>query len=130
MAACAAACWRRSACANAIPGTPVGSIRYLAVKMIMTDRWPRHLCLALLLLLAQTAMAWHAPSHILDHHGHTITAAQHDCQALHGHGMACSPVAELPPARYGAPLADTWPVATAASVPPCIHPARAPPLFS
>ena len=69
----------------------------------MTERrLRRHLLLAALLLVAQTLVVWHGPSHILDGHGHG-PLAQQDCQALHGHGLACSPVADLPPARFTPP---------------------------
>ncbi|MBM7334628.1 MAG: hypothetical protein ABGX87_11985 [Alcanivorax sp.] len=96
----------------------------------MTERrLRRHLLLAALLLVAQTLVVWHGPSHILDGHGHG-PVAQQDCQALHGHGLACSPVADLPPARFTPPLTVPYPVGAPDLPRPRVHPARAPPVFS
>ncbi|GAA5133611.1 hypothetical protein [Alloalcanivorax gelatiniphagus] len=96
----------------------------------MTERRPHlRLWLAALLLTAQTLVAWHGPSHILDGHGHG-PVAQQDCQALHGHGLACAPTADLPPARFTPALAVTPPVGAPDILLPRVHPARAPPVFS
>ncbi|MBL7250446.1 hypothetical protein ACLD02_04565 [Alloalcanivorax sp. C16-2] len=96
----------------------------------MTDLRPRrHLLFAALLLVAQAVLAWHAPSHIFDSHRDVV--AQHDCQALHGHGMAAAPslLVAPPPAPAGAPL-NTGPVLPPYQVAASVHLARAPPRLS
>lgn len=96
----------------------------------MTDRCSRHhLLLAALVLVAQTLLVWHGPSHLLD--GHHDVVAQHDCEALHGHGAAAPPTIFIAPpvpcpAVTGVPRADAAPHLVLHRA----HPARAPPAFS
>jgi len=96
----------------------------------MTERrLRRHLLLAALLLVAQTVLAWHAPSHIFD--GHRDAVAQHDCEALHGHGMATPPTLFIaPPVPCPLVTGAGRTVAAPDVALPRIHPARAPPVFS
>ncbi|MBM1143819.1 hypothetical protein GN155_008525 [Alcanivorax sp. ZXX171] len=96
----------------------------------MTERRVRQrLLLAALLLVAQTVLAWHAPSHIFDSHRDAV--AQHDCEALHGHGMAAAPSLFVAPVPVAARAAlDAGPARPAHQTVSRSHPARAPPRFS
>ncbi len=96
----------------------------------MTERRVRQrLLLAALLLVAQTVLAWHAPSHIFDTHRDAV--AQHDCEALHGHGMAAAPALFVAPAPATAGAAlEAGPVRAPHQTVSRTHPARAPPRFS
>ncbi|ASK35330.1 hypothetical protein CEK62_13545 [Alcanivorax sp. N3-2A] len=90
----------------------------------------QRLLFAGLLLLAQSVMAWHAPSHILDRHDNGSTlSAQQDCElCVHGHGLVAlpgTPPLLAPPAAAVSALAAIS-VDTAPTFPPA-HPARAPP---
>lgn len=98
----------------------------------MAERLMRHLLLVTLLALAQGVMAWHSPSHILDHHDSgSALAAQYDCDlCVHGHALvglpSAPPALALLPAAHAVTLPTTAPLARAFAT---AHPARGPPLF-
>lgn len=96
----------------------------------MSERRPhQHLLIAALLLVAQTVLAWHAPSHIFDSHRDSV--AQHDCQALHGHGMAtASSLFITPPPAPAKARLNTERVLPPFLIDASVHLARAPPRFS
>lgn len=96
----------------------------------MTDhRQRQYLLLATLVLVAQTILAWHAPSHILDHHRDVV--AQHDCEILHGHGMAAPPTVFIAPPVPCPTVSGVAPTVAAPRVALLrAHPARAPPALS
>lgn len=96
----------------------------------MADRLMRRLLLVTLLALAQGVMAWHSPSHILDHHDSgSALAAQYDCDlCVHGHGLiglpSAPPALAFLPAAHAAIQSTTAPLALAFAT---AHPARGPP---
>lgn len=95
----------------------------------MANPMLRPLLLAILLVFAQGVMAWHAPSHILEHPDRGAVLASHNCDlCVHGHGLVGLTSAPsnlvIPPAAH--PIMPPRTSAVAITF-PLAHPARAPP---